>query len=360
MEIYPAYLLLFIILLVILRLLKSITNENKYHLRYLVYHFIFQAISVINISLYLSFDLRIPLLIVTTARVFVYIFFFLFLKSIFKNEKAKLQFINIIPILILILTYSLNASGITLFNFVDTMISQENIMGFNSIDFIGMSDFFVVFCITILLFTCLIFNKSFQILKCEFISDKNKIKVSDLLKYYLLIFIILAFSTLLVLGLFLLNIKLPVILILIKLLGILIVMVLIIKPQILKGIIHIKNSDELDQSLKILYHKIECLFTENNNFLNPKYTSASITTETGIRSELVRKSIKLYSDMSVPMYINSYRINHAVKSINDGYLKNYSMEALAESAGFKSQENFNRVFKLLKQFTPSEYLNSKK
>ena len=94
MEIYPAYLMLFIITLVILKLLRNLTEENKYHLRYLIYHFIFQTITVINISLYLSFELEIPLLIVTTARVFVYIFFFLFLKSIFKNEKAKFKIIN--------------------------------------------------------------------------------------------------------------------------------------------------------------------------------------------------------------------------------------------------------------------------
>ena len=141
MEIYPAYLMFFVLTLIVFRLQRSITNENKYHLRYLVYHFIFQTITVINISLYLSFDLKIPLLIVTTARVFVYIFFFLFLKSIFKNEKAKLKIINIIPILILILTFGLNASGISLFTFADKMISQENIMGFNSIDFIGMMTF---------------------------------------------------------------------------------------------------------------------------------------------------------------------------------------------------------------------------
>ena len=359
MEIYPAYLMLFILTLVTLRLLRSITNENKYHLRHLVYHFMFQTITAINISLYLSFDLKIPLLIVTTARVFVYIFFFLFLKSIFKNEKAKLKIINIIPILILIITYGINASGFRFFTFVDKMISQENIMGFNSVDFIGMDDFFLVFCVNILLFTYLIFNKSFQILKREFLSDKSKKKISDLLKYYFLIITILSFSTLLVLGLFLLNIKLPIILVIIKLFGIFIVLSLVIKPRILTGIIHIKNSNELDQSLKILYHKIESLFTEDNHFLDSKYTSASITSETGIRSELVRKSIKLYSNMSVPMYINSYRINHAVKSIDEGYLKNYSMEALAESVGFRSQENFNRVFKMLKSCTPSEYLNSK-
>ena len=360
MEIYPVYLMLLIFILLIIRILNGITSENKYQLRYLVYHFIFQIITVINMSLYLSFNLKTPLLIVTTSRVFVYIFFFLFLEAIYKNEKAKFKFIYVIPILILISTYSINASGIRLFTFVDKMIIQENIMGFNSLDFIGKDDFFVVFCVNIFLFTYLIFNKSLQILKCDILSDKNKKKISEFLKYYFSLITIVSFSTLLVLGLFLLNIKLPIAIILIKLLGIFTVMFLIIKPKILNGIIQIKNSVELDQSLKVLYHKIESLFAQKNYFLNSKYTSATITTQTGIRSELVRKSIKLYSDMSVPMYINSYRINHAVKSIDEGYLKNYSMEALAESVGFSSQENFNRVFKILKHCTPSEYLNSKK
>ena len=69
--------------------------------------------------------------------------------------------------------------------------------------------------------------------------------------------------------------------------------------------------------------------------------------------------IKTFSNISVPMFINSHRIEYAIKLINDGYLQNYSIEALAEKSGFSSQENFNRVFKLLKKVTPSEFRNSK-
>ena len=58
--------------------------------------------------------------------------------------------------------------------------------------------------------------------------------------------------------------------------------------------------------------------------------------------------IKTFSNMSVPMFINSHRIEYAIKLINDGYLQNYSIEALAEKSGFNSQENFNKIFKLLK------------
>ena len=69
--------------------------------------------------------------------------------------------------------------------------------------------------------------------------------------------------------------------------------------------------------------------------------------------------IKTFSNMSVQMFINSHRIEYAIKLINDGYLQNYSIEALAGKSGFNSQENFNRVFKLLKKVTPSEFRNSK-
>ena len=62
--------------------------------------------------------------------------------------------------------------------------------------------------------------------------------------------------------------------------------------------------------------------------------------------------------MSVPMFINSHRIEYSIKLMNEGYLDKFSIMALAEKSGFSSQENFNRVFKLLKKNTPSELKNS--
>jgi AraC-like DNA-binding protein len=242
---------------------------------------------------------------------------------------------------------------------VDILTVQENILGFNSIDFVGKEDVFVVTCMNTILFTGLILNKFYELLKSELLSDKNKTYVYDLLKYYYLIITIISFSTLLVLGLFLLNIKWPIVTILIKLLGIFSIMILIIKPGLLSRINRVKNSIEIDESLKIIYHQIESFLMKDNSFLDSTLNLASISSKTGIRSELVRNSIKEHSNMNVPMFINSYRINYSIKLIDEGYLKNFSMEGLAEKAGFNSQENFNRVFKLINSITPTEYLNSK-
>ena len=355
MEIYPVYLLLFTTSIVIVRLYRIMTTENDYHLKYLIFHFLFQIITMINISMYLMFNINIPIVIVNSGRVFTFIFFFLFLKSLLDNKRVKLTFIYFIPSLILVLVDSLNSSGIRLLTFIDNQIAAENILGFNTLDFIGKEDMFLVLCLNTLFFTGLIFNKIFQIFKSEILTDKNKIILSDFMKYYYVLITITSISTLLVLGVFLFDIKWSIFIVCVKILAILTIIYLVIRPEMLRKISRIKNSDDLDESLKTIYHQIKSLFLKGDDYLDLNYTSARISADTGIRNELVRNSIKLYSEMSVPTFINSYRIEYAIKLMNEGFLVDYSMKALAEKSGFSSQENFNRVFKILKTSTPSEY-----
>ncbi|MDC1433929.1 AraC family transcriptional regulator [Flavobacteriaceae bacterium] len=359
MDIYPVYLLLFVLTIVIVRLFRLLNDENKFNLRYLIIHFLFQALTLINMSFYLKYDIKIPLIIITSGRVFVFIFFLLYLKSIIENKRSRVTFVYFIPCLVLLLVDNLNASGIRLFTFVDKLIVQENILGFNSSSFVGKDDVFVVSCINTSLFTGLILNKFYQLLRSELLSIKNKIYIYDLLIYYYLAVTTISFSTLLILGLSLINIKWPIVMIITKLLGIISILFLIIKPGLLSRVSRVKNSIEIDENLKIIYHNIKSFLLKNNSFLDSNFNLASISAKTGIRSELVRNSIKEYSNMNVPMFINSYRINYSIKLIDEGYLKNFSMEGLAEKSGFNSQENFNRVFKLLNSITPTQYLNSK-
>ena len=360
MEIYPVYLLFFTTLIVVTRLYRMSVTENDFHLKYLIFHFLFQIITMINMSMYLIFNIKIPIVIVTSGRVFSFIFFFLFLKSILGNKRVRLTFIYFIPSLLLLLVDFLNTSGIKLLTFIDNQIASENILGFNTIDFVGKEDVFLVLCLNTLFFTGIIFNKFFQILKSEILTDKNKKIISDFMKYYYVLITITSISTLFVLSAFLLNIKWSIFIVLIKILAILTILFLVIRPEMLRKISRIKNSDDPDEGLKNIYHQIESLFLNTDSYLDFNYTSARISADTGIRSELIRNSIKVYSEMSVPLFINSYRIKYAIKLIDEDYLQNYSMEALAEKSGFSSQENFNRVFKVLKSCTPTEYLNSKK
>ena len=128
MVIYPVYLLLFTTSIVIIRLYRTMTTENEYHLKYLIFHFLFQIITMINISMYLIFNIKIPIVIVTSGRVFAFIFFFLFLKSLLDNKRVKFTFIYLIPSLLLLLVDSLNSSGIRLLTFIENQIDSENIL----------------------------------------------------------------------------------------------------------------------------------------------------------------------------------------------------------------------------------------
>jgi AraC-like DNA-binding protein len=58
-------------------------------------------------------------------------------------------------------------------------------------------------------------------------------------------------------------------------------------------------------------------------------------------------------------YINEKRIHYMDEKIREGGLKQFTLEALALSAGFNSRVTFIRAVKKIKGVTPSEYFNKK-
>ena len=58
----------------------------------------------------------------------------------------------------------LNSKGIKILTFIDNQIVSENILGFNTIDFVGKEDVFLVLCLNTLFFTGIIFNKFFPLI----------------------------------------------------------------------------------------------------------------------------------------------------------------------------------------------------
>ena len=333
-------------------------DGNRYFLAYLNLHFIFQLITTLNISFFYIFGFSLPVVLVSIGRVLAFIFFLLFMVSLVKNKKASLNFLYFIPCLILILVNHLNSSEKKVTNFISNNITSENILGYNTIDFVGKDDLFIVCCVNAILFTSLIFYNYFRSLIAKEVSHKLKKILSDfIIKYYILITIAML-STLTMVGLFLVGFHFPLLIAFTKILSIITLLILVINPSLLKKLSSINNIKQIDEGLDEVFKKIKILFSNNDGYLNPNYIISNISVETGFRNEIVRDSIKKNSNMSVPLFINSFRVDHACKLIEKGYLDNFSMEALAEKSGFKSQENFNRVFKILKSCTPSDYYKS--
>ena len=73
--------------------------------------------------------------------------------------------------------------------------------------------------------------------------------------------------------------------------------------------------------------RLKFLFSNNDGYLNPNYIISNISVETGYRNEIVRDSIQKKCKHVCSSFINSYRVDHACKLIEKGYLDNFSMEA---------------------------------
>ena len=355
MEIYPVYLLNAILIIVIFRTVSCLNKENRYQLKFLNFYFILLLVITLNLSSYILMDYKLPLVILCIIWISLKIIFYLHLKSIIHKKTAIINFVYFIPSLFLLVFDYLNRSEIRFFNFINNEINSEIIIGFTTTDFIGKEDVLIVYSFSTVLFSVLIYYSFFKWIKSESFNDKTREVVSNFFKYFYNLITLISFSILIVLWIYLLNIQLPILITLIKLLIIFTYTILIVKPKLLRKVANIKISDEIDDGLEIIFKQIEVSLHKTKGFLNPDYIPANLSVETGFRVELIRKSIKKYSEMSVPLFINSYRVEYACELIKKGYLKNFSMEALAEKSGFSSQENFNRVFKILKLCTPSEY-----
>jgi AraC-like DNA-binding protein len=80
-------------------------------------------------------------------------------------------------------------------------------------------------------------------------------------------------------------------------------------------------------------------------------------------SELVGAPYKHVSQVINEMYkfnfnnlLNEFRVREACRRLaEDDIYTNYTIEAIAESIGFKSRSNFISTFKKLTGITPSEY-----
>ena len=358
MDIYPVYLLNVVLIIVIVRISLLMNDQNKHHLGYLIFHFIFQLISTINMSIYSLFELKASIVLVSIGRVLAFIFFYLFIKSMIEMVKSKISVLYLIPILLLILFNHLNNIGIKLLDFTHSQVPSENILGFFISDFVGKGDLFFMNSLNTLFFTFLIFYMYFKLKKAEIIDFKKKEIISDFIIYYYVPISITSITTLIAISLFLQNIEFPYLIIAIKLIAIFTLLLLVIKPKLIRRLASIKNIEKGDDDLINVFEEITNYFITTSNYRDSNFMPANLAVDLGIRNELIRKSIKNFSNKTVPLYINSHRVEFSCKLINEGYLENYSMDALAEKSGFSSQKNFNRVFKIIKSCTPSQYKDS--
>lgn len=98
----------------------------------------------------------------------------------------------------------------------------------------------------------------------------------------------------------------------------------------------------------------EYMFTKKP-YLNEKLTLQQLSEEVHIPPHYLSQIINTGFKKNFFDFINEYRIEEVKRKINDPEFKDYSILGIALDSGFNSKTTFNRFFKKITGFSPSEY-----
>lgn len=105
-------------------------------------------------------------------------------------------------------------------------------------------------------------------------------------------------------------------------------------------------------------------FESSNRFTQKKYTLQSLAKELNTNSNYLSKIINESKQVNFPNYLNSLRIDFAINELTINLkFRNYTIKAIAEECGFKTQQSFAAAFYKKTGIKPSYFikqLNSKK
>lgn len=94
---------------------------------------------------------------------------------------------------------------------------------------------------------------------------------------------------------------------------------------------------------------------ESKSYLNKSFNLTQCARELEMPSHHISYFLKSYYGLSFSSYKNKLRMEHAKKLIEEGYLQNNTIEALAGECGFASRTSFSKAFKNETEISPSQY-----
>ena len=109
------------------------------------------------------------------------------------------------------------------------------------------------------------------------------------------------------------------------------------------------------ERIQFLGEKLTRLMESEQLYLKPDLSLDDLSEELGINKVKVSQVINQYFLLSVPDWINTYRVKTFINKVNSGDYTHLTYLGIAMESGFKTKATFNKVFKKLKKKTPSQY-----
>ncbi len=111
-----------------------------------------------------------------------------------------------------------------------------------------------------------------------------------------------------------------------------------------------------DESLRKLQTVIEEVLNNSKEIYTMDFDLTRLADLTNVKYWTLSKGIKELYGKNFNALLGEYRIMEACRRLNDlEHYRNYSIEGIALSVGFKSRPNFVNVFKTVVGMTPTEY-----
>lgn len=97
---------------------------------------------------------------------------------------------------------------------------------------------------------------------------------------------------------------------------------------------------------------------EEKLYLNTELKLQDIAEKLSVSQHNISQTLSLKFGLNYYDYLNEFRINEAKKILSSGDAEKFTLLHIAYECGFNSKSSFNRAFKKITGFTPSEFINS--
>ena len=120
--------------------------------------------------------------------------------------------------------------------------------------------------------------------------------------------------------------------------------------------IKISPSNEIDErELKDIFNRAIVLIDQEKYFLNKSLKLSDLASKLSCNERLVSRSINLYGNGNFNKFINSFRVEYSKELLTGGMFDHYTIEAIAEEAGFSNKVSFYNAFKSETGMSPTQY-----
>lgn len=115
------------------------------------------------------------------------------------------------------------------------------------------------------------------------------------------------------------------------------------------------SNDEDLESLQRTYTRILMIFEESRDIYNMGFSISDLADMLGEPIRVISKAINTCYGDNFHQLLNKYRLREATRLMHKSDSRTFTIESIANSAGFKSRTSFATLFKKATGMTPSDY-----